>query len=534
MITDTLKDSVLFVTAFKDIGRGSWANYTRSTDTYIEWFMNLSKTPIRLICFCEDDIAKILNEKGFLNTYPYEKDNTFFKVEHIEKSIIESAHFKNIISKRTDDSNSSECINHLYNIVTNNKVLFLDRARAIFPSYSNYAWIDFGYMRDPLKIPQALNFSSLAGNTTIRVPSFNNIDVDKILDPINLLIYPTHYFNPIQGSLFIVPINLVSWLSKEYTSMVVEYYKLNIIDDDQAIILQLYKKFADKFTLHIHNEWFTMLKEFEVEQTLDVVILTCKKDVNTLDQCVTRVRKYIKNLKNIYVICNKSLESSVHNATFIDEEIFPFTIASIKDFIKDKSLNGRIIPWFYQQLLKLYAHIIIPSLNNNHLIVDSETLFYNEYSPFENGKVLYPVTREVSRESRTFIPILLPDIKIKYDDFSGTVHQMLFQTHILQHLFDRVSECFFRRTGQKIPFWKIMLFMATCFTNHIIAFSEYDLYVNFILTFHSNVTKLTADIEWDTVGIIPETSNYTYLTAHAHFRGNEIRSNMYKVDKLIL
>ena len=29
--------------------------------------------------------------------------------------------------------------------------------------------------------------------------------------------------------------------------MVVSYYRLNIVDDDQAIILQLYKKFADKF-----------------------------------------------------------------------------------------------------------------------------------------------------------------------------------------------------------------------------------------------------------------------------------------------
>jgi len=101
---------------------------------------------------------------------------------------------------------------------------------------------------------------------------------------------------------------------------------------------------------------------------------------------------------------------------------------------------------------------------------------------------------------------------------SGICHQMLFQRTILEDLFNKVSASFTQRYGYTLPFWKIMLFFATNLSHVIIDYSEYDLYYNFIWTFYPDRIQESDTIKWDISSSIPEKSEYTYLTAHAHLR----------------
>ncbi len=127
-----MKD-VLFVTAFKDIGRSDWNSYyQRHTDEYLSYFGNLLQTlSDNFICFCEEEISlKLLTTYSFKNSYPYEKDNTFYKFLDKEQDIINSRKFKDLVKER---SNNPECFSAEYNIVNHNKVIFLKEQRICFP-----------------------------------------------------------------------------------------------------------------------------------------------------------------------------------------------------------------------------------------------------------------------------------------------------------------------------------------------------------------------------------------------------------------
>jgi hypothetical protein len=515
-------DNVIFVTAFKDIGRENWKNFERSENDYLNYFQNLIKLNIRLICFCENDLADIIKNKfNFHSIYPYDQQNTFYKYLDIETNIINSENFKNLIKHRNDP----ECNKPQYNIVNHNKVLFIKRAKEMFPNYSHYAWIDFGYLRNTDNNYSNFDFNNLPSK--INYATFN-IPV-KILDPKELCIYPN---NPIQGSLFIVPSNKIEWFVTEYDNMLLHYHSLNIVDDDQAIILQLYKKYPEEFILSIKDKWFDLINDYKSDNKIDVVIPTTIKDLNTLGRVVNGIRKHIINLNNIYILCSKSINIHINDIIKVEEECFPFSIddISIKFGNKLNTLNrGRKANWYYQQLLKLYCFLYIPNIKTNIMIVDSETIFYNDYSPIENNIANYPISNEINNEYRKHISLLLPELIIRYPHISGITHQMLFQKHILQHLFDITEEIFFKRYNYRLQFWEIMLFFTNITSDNVIEYSEYDLYFNFVLSYYNNSIKIN-NIPWDISAHIPEINYNIYLTCHSHIRNKKIEKEMFKIN----
>jgi len=249
------KNKTLFVTSFKDIGRSKWNSYfRRDTEDYISYFGNLVKTlqynNSDIICFCDDDIkSQLLDRFNFKNSYPYDKDNTFYKFLSIEQAIINKPKFKRLISHRI---HHPECFSAEYNIINHNKVIFIDRAKYMFPNYNNYCWIDFGYK----KYPDIVNIN--IGNIDKIIYSKcsqYNYDVAEEIDPIQMC---SQAPDIIQGSMFIIPSNLVQWYVQEYKKMLLHYHQLDIVDDDQAIAFQIYKNNKQLFDLKI-LDWHTLL-----------------------------------------------------------------------------------------------------------------------------------------------------------------------------------------------------------------------------------------------------------------------------------
>ena len=516
-------NSVLFVTAFKDLNRGEWGHgFTRSVDTYLKWFNNLTKLPIRLICFCDSIIEKrIHDEIGFFNTYPYDEQNTFLKFLDKEKEVMNSNYYKDLVKYRNDPETNKPG----YNLVNHNKIIFIQKASNMFPGYSHYAWVDVGYIREEINESVSFDFNNL--NDKITFAGFSIPRVEEIRTP------QEYCFNPgnviIQGSSFIIKKDDINWYFNEYYNMVIHYFNNNLVDDDQAIVLQIYKNNYSKFNIVVTSEWFTLLNIYKVPFSIDAVIPTCIKDINTLGNVISGLKKNITNLRNIYVVCNRDLSIHVHDSIFIDEAMFPFTMNDIIEIIfKTNSNNYCSNPgWFFQQLLKLYSFDIIKGISNNILIVDSETIFYNKYTPIKNNIVYYTASNEVNEHYRRHMKFLLPYMNIYSDKISGICHQMLFQTHVLQNMFDRVCHWFNQTFNINLPFWKIFLLVTI---EHKCVYSEYDLYFNFMLHFHKNITRLTNEITWDLTAFIEENSDYTYLTAHSHIRGDtSLGKKMYYV-----
>jgi hypothetical protein len=506
-----MTNNVLFITSFKDLGREKWLNYERSVDQYITWFKSLSVAPIRLICFCEKDIEQRLqSECNFYNIYPYDEENSFCKFIDKENEIMNTDSFKELTCHRKNP----EVNKPGYNNVNHNKIFFINKAKKMFPKYTHYAWIDFGYIRNN-QVPEQLDFTLLGDKIIYHAPQ--KLNIQNIQSPIEALKNENN--QALMTSSFICPTALVEWFFEKYSNMVFWYYQNNLVDGDQEIVKQIIKTEYEKFEIIISEQCFQMLNCLKTSLYIDAVIPTCLKDINTLEYVINGLKKNITNIRNIYVLCHDSLKNNISFGIFVDESIFPFSIQDVNNYVSD---HGRGKGWWFQQLLKLYSYQCIEGISSNILIVDSETIFYNKYTPIENNIVHYAVSNEINNNYRDHIKLLLNDININVN-FSGICHQMLFQTHVLQNLFDRIE------LQYNMPFWKVMLEINKKNNNR--GYSEYDLYLNFALSFHKNTIKLTNDIKWDISSIIETNTDYTYLTCHSHLRGNNyISKNEYFVD----
>ena len=516
--------SVLFISAFKDLNRGEWdKGFTRPVDTYLKWFSNLTKLPIRLICYCEESIkTRLHSELEFFNTYPYEPEDTFLKFLDKEADIMNSSSYKDLVKRRNDPETNRPG----YNLVNHNKVVFIKRAANMFPGYTHYAWIDFGYLREEIKESVCFDFNILSDNITFA--GFSRPHPSEIKTPREYCIDPGNTI--LQGSHFILKKEDVEWYYEEYYKTVILYFNEGLVDDDQAIVLQIYKNNFNKFNIILTSCWFDLLDKFRIPFCIDVVIPTCEKDIHSLDIVIDGLKQNVENVRNVYVVCKRSLSDKIKGGIFIDEESYPFSVVDIIETIfKTNSSDSRGSPgWFLQQLLKLYSFHVIKGISNNILIVDSETIFYNKYVPIKNNISYYSASNEINDNYRSHMKFLLPYIDIYSNKLSGICHQMLFQTHILQNLFDRVCQDYKKRNGVNLPFWMIILLTTT---KYKCVYSEYDLYFNFMLQFHKKTIQLTNEIRWDLTNTLENTTNYTYLTAHTHLRGNEnLKANKYYVS----
>ena len=518
-----MNSSVIFVTAFKNLNRHNWEGFERSVDNYINYFENLTMIPIRLVCFCEDEIKTVLHNKlQFYNTYPYKPEETFFRFIEKETSIMGSLQFKNLVKHRNDPETNKPG----YNLATHNKAWFIKRSKEMFPNYTHYAWIDFGYIRTKNNIPQQLDFTHLPDNK-ILFSTMKPFQIDKLLNPIEACININN--QTLIGGIYFCPKDMVDWYYQEYYNMVMNYYANNLVDDDQEIVKQLLKKHRDKFNLVATGAWFELLNQFKTPLSIDVVIPTCLKDIGTLDSAVRGVKKHITNVRNIYIVCNRAYKDKIKSGIFIDEDAYPFSKKDITDMQLLKKIDIGKEGWWFQQLLKLYSFKIIKNISSNILIVDSETIFYNKYTPIKDNKVHYAVSNEITNSYRRHMKLLLKDINIFNNRISGVCHQMLFQTHVLQNLFDRVETYHKHINNIYVPLWKIMLNVSK--NNNCIKYSEYDLYFNFMLTFHKNTVKLSNNISWDISSILPNNTKYTYITFHSHLKhARMFTSNSYYIN----
>lgn len=258
--------SPLFVTAFCDIGRGSWANehseWTRSADTYINWFMNMVHIPgIKILCFCEPNIADIIRSRlpppspssaPRLTICDLDAPNTNFSNYDTEARIMGSQYFKDLLACRRQGNTNPEFSKPGYNCITNSKPIFLLRATKIFPEHSHYIWADFGLIRNPQgPFPRLLD----ACDDRINIASFLST-----WQPMDALASLRADVNIIQGGLFVVPKGLVGWYHDVYRDTIQQFYDAGITDDDQGIALQIIQKYPYNFHLHFCPHWFAMVR----------------------------------------------------------------------------------------------------------------------------------------------------------------------------------------------------------------------------------------------------------------------------------
>lgn len=228
-----------------------------------------------------------------------------------------------------------------------------------------------------------------------------------------------------------------------------------------------------------------------VKESIDVVIACHPKDMRTLDLAIHGIKTYGQNVRHVYVVSQHPLTT---RATWIPEEKYPFTKQMVAeaifngDTLRAKEFveaPGSRIGWIYQQLLKLYAPLVIPNISSNVLILDADTIFLRPTSfmtdaaePLFNqtNKLLYaPYFSHAKR--------LIPWLTRVFPQTSGIAHHMLFQREIIKDFMFIIEDLHHK------PAW---MAICACIDKNDVPYScmsEYELYFNFVLH-KSNIAHL--------------------------------------------
>ncbi|WP_323660373.1 WlaTC/HtrL family glycosyltransferase [Pectobacterium versatile] len=238
--------------------------FHRTTDSYFEYFNNLSHLDNKMIIFTsnefKDRIKKIRGEKPteiVIIDYKNKLNRMKNKVSEIQKS----TEFQSKLNK--EQSISPEYFSPDYVIVNNLKSYFVTKSISMGLIETDFAaWIDFGYCRN-IKILNGLtqwNYSFdrekihlFTINNSLEVKSLNSV-FDKMLN----------------NEAFIIGGAIVGTKDKwnEFSNLVWHCQKLTlqqrIIDDDQGIYIMCYYKNNKLIKLNYlgKNNWFNLFKKY--------------------------------------------------------------------------------------------------------------------------------------------------------------------------------------------------------------------------------------------------------------------------------
>lgn len=238
----------------------------------------------------------------------------------------------------------------------------------------------------------------------------------------------------------------------------------------------------------------------------DIVICVGYKDINIINLMVNYTKNNIIGYRNIYIISfDKTI--FINGCITIDENIFPF---SKKDIEKHLGIYSYKSCWYLQQLLKFYACFVIDGILDNILIIDCDTCFFKKTNFFkDNNKPLYNYDSENHLPYFQHMEKLHPSLKRQDIDKSGISHHMIFQKKILINLFKLVENYHNKK------FYEVFIDSINPIDDN--GASEYEIYFNFILQYHSNeieLRKLNYDNQKRLFSNINDNHNYDYISYH--------------------
>ena len=273
--------NLIIVSAFLDIGRDNWDKYERTTQLYINSFLNYLNYDNKMIIFIDDMYINEIKEKYEQSLY---KNKIFIPINiewmkqnihawqklELDRSIMNSEIYKTTVQNRINN-NYPENIYPEYNAINHAKIDFICYAinNNLIGKNDFICWSDFGY------------FNSILHNNSKLYPvaklGINNFNLNKLsfclrnkLDENDNDMFYTFINAPekFTGSFFSGSINLMIELQELYHKSLEELHANNISDDDQHLYLRCFKKNPDIFELYLsNNEWPKALIYFEQAPT---------------------------------------------------------------------------------------------------------------------------------------------------------------------------------------------------------------------------------------------------------------------------
>ena len=245
----------------------------------------------------------------------------------------------------------------------------------------------------------------------------------------------------------------------------------------------------------------------------DIVIPVGPNDINIVINQIRYTKKNIVGYRKIFLISYHPY-LKIDGCITIPEQIFPFKMIDIERKHGKSKRNG----WYLQQLLKLYVSIVIPNLLDSYLVIDSDTFFLKPIK-FKEGiteKDLFNYSNEYHQPYFIHMNKLHPSFIKVIQNVSGICHHMLFNREYIKELIDMV-EVYHNKSK---PFWKIFLENVDINLRKEggSGASEYEIYFNFMLIYHSDKIKIR-ELKWKNTNKLEDLyNNYDYISYHWYLR----------------
>ena len=252
-------------------------------------------------------------------------------------------------------------------------------------------------------------------------------------------------------------------------------------------------------------------------ELFDIVICLGPLDRNKINTQLKFTKKNVIGFHKIFIITKVNGDSFLNkehsDCIIIDENIFPFGFKDLARSDISKSRRG----WYLQQLLKLYAGIVIPNILNKYLVIDADTYFLQPTKFISNNnKPMYNFGYEYNKPYFDHMKRLHSSLT-KNTKHSGICHHMMFDTIFVKKMFKLIEETYQDR------FWKIFIdklpkkewLVELGFKSDSRA-SEYELYFNYMLTYHRSEIEIRK-LKWSNTNKLPNKYyeyNESYVSCH--------------------
>ena len=230
--------------------------------------------------------------------------------------------------------------------------------------------------------------------------------------------------------------------------------------------------------------------------SFDIVFCLGPNDISKINKAVDCAKTNVIGFRNIYIISYYNIE--VDGCIVVDENIFPF-IKEVANIHGIRKRNG----WYVQQLLKLYAGIVIPGILNSYLVIDSDTFFLRPVSFIENGIYLLNPGTEYHEPYFVHMEKIHKSLK-KVSRYSGISHHMIFDTSLIKEIFALTPE----------PFWKVFLENVTEYDGS--GASEYEIYFTYLSIYHPEKFRIRS-LKWK--NSVSLDYDYDYVSLHWYLLG---------------
>ena len=243
-----------------------------------------------------------------------------------------------------------------------------------------------------------------------------------------------------------------------------------------------------------------------LSQLFDIIVPVGPNDIELINKQFEHTKRNIVGYLNIYIV-TYSTYIDISGCTIIHENIYPFTIDSVAKIHGKHKRNG----WYLQQLLKLYAGFIIPDILDKYLVIDSDTFFLKPTTFINsNGQCLYNPGREYHLEYFDHMKKMHPSLVRVHRQLSGISHHMIFDRQYVRMLMNLVEE---QHNGKE--FWQVFLENVTNIGGSNA--SEYEMYFNYMLIYHSDKLRIRP-LNWANTSQLINDTRFNYVSVHWHMR----------------